>query len=479
MTATGTLLPRHDPHLATRLARSAEQTEAGVQLRTDDVPRWLAERRRAHRFSVERIPLRALDGWHPDPVTGNLTHRSGGFFTVEGLRVKVGQGPVPEWQQPVINQPEIGLLGILAREFDGVLHFLMQAKMEPGNPNLLQLSPTVQATRSNYTRAHRGSAVRYLEHFLGPGGTGRPQDGNGVLADVLQSEHGSWFYGKFNRNTLVETEHEVPLAPDFCWLTLGQLGELLHHDTLVNMDARTVLACAPVAHGDTYARHEDTELLSWLTAERARHDVDATLIPLKDVTGWHHDAWSIDHDQGRHFSVVAVSVEAASREVRGWTQPLFAPAGTGVTAFLTRRIAGVPHLLVSSKAEGGLQGGVELGPTVQCTPENYAHLPQAARPRFLDTVLTAGPSRIRYEAVHSEEGGRFLDARSRYLFVEYDETDEYDEYGATDGYGATDTLPGYRWMTPGQLGSLVRHGHYLNVQARTLLACLTTGAVRW
>ncbi|MFC8827292.1 NDP-hexose 2,3-dehydratase family protein [Streptomyces sp. NPDC057137] len=473
MIATRTLLPRHDPHLATRLDRSAAHSGAGAHLRTEDVPRWLAERRRAHRFSVRRIPLGDLDGWHTDPATGNLTHRSGRFFTVEGLRVTVDEGPVTEWRQPVINQPEIGLLGILAREFDGVLHFLMQAKMEPGNPNLVQLSPTVQATRSNYTRAHRGSPVRHLEHFLGPDGTEPPAGGRRVLADVLQSEHGSWFHHKFNRNILVETDHEVPESPDFRWLTLGQLGELLHHDNLVNMDARTVLACAPVTHtdGSAYARHTDTELLSWLTGERARHDVDATLIPLKEVTGWHRDDWSVDHDHGRHFSVVAVSVEAASREVGGWTQPLFAPVGTGVTAFLTRRIGGVPHLLVRAAVEGGLQGGVELGPTVQCTPGNYAHLPEAARPRFLDTVLGAPPSAIRYEAVHSEEGGRFLDARSRYLIVEWDEPD--------GGTADIDTPPGYRWMTPGQLGSLVRHGHYLTVQARTLLACLTTGALRW
>ena len=49
-----------------------------------------------------------------------------------------------------------------------MLHCLMQAKMEPGNVNPLQLSPTVQATRSNYTQVHRGTGTRYLEYFVGP-----------------------------------------------------------------------------------------------------------------------------------------------------------------------------------------------------------------------------------------------------------------------------------------------------------------------
>jgi oxidase EvaA len=104
---------------------------------------------------------------------------------------------------------------------------------------------------------------------------------------------------------------------------------------------------------------------------------------------------------------------------------------------------------------------------VQYTPDNYAHLPESERPLFLDTVLRAGPDRVRYEAVHSEEGGRFLNAESRYLLVEADET-----------LAPQDPPPGYAWVTPAQLTSLVRHGHYLNVQARTLLACLNATALR-
>ncbi|WP_394353797.1 NDP-hexose 2,3-dehydratase family protein [Nocardiopsis mwathae] len=34
--------------------------------------------------------------------------------------------------------------------------------------------------------------------------------------------------------------------------------------------------------------------------------------------------------------------------------------------------------------------------------------------------------------------------------------------------------PGYAWVTPAQLTSLVRHTSYVNVKARTLLACLNT-----
>ncbi|MGW2027743.1 NDP-hexose 2,3-dehydratase family protein [Streptomyces decoyicus] len=444
--------------LAERCARSAAVTEAGSWLRIAEVAGWMAERHASHRFAVRRIPFAALTGWSFAPGTGNLRHDSGRFFTVEGLQVSVGTGPFPHWQQPVIKQPEVGILGILAKEFDGVLHFLMQAKMEPGNRNLLQLSPTVQATRSNYTKVHRGADVRYLDHFL------RPAPGS-VVADVLQSEHGSWFFRKSNRNMIVETRDEVPVAEDFCWLTLGQIGRLLRRDNVVNMDARSVLACVPTggAPGDG-APYGDTDLLSWFTAERSRHTVDAERIPLDAVAGWRRGPHTIERPDGRYFRVVAVAVEAGSREVTGWSQPLIEPCGLGVTAFLTRRVRGVPQVLVHARVEGGFLDTVELGPTVQCVPGNHAALPPGDRPPFLDTVLTAGPGRIRYAAVHSEEGGRFLNAESRYLLVE------------APGDMPEELPAGYRWVTPGMLGALVRHGHYLNVQARSLLSLLTTGA---
>src|SRR5690349_14894378 len=102
---------------------------------------WMRERAKAHEFRIERIGFTALRGRRP--ADGAAVH-----------------------YQPIINQPEVGILGILAKEFDGVPHFLMQAKVEPGNPRPLMLSPTVQATRSNYTQVHKGAQVKYLEYFV-------------------------------------------------------------------------------------------------------------------------------------------------------------------------------------------------------------------------------------------------------------------------------------------------------------------------
>lgn len=163
--------------------------------------------------------------------------------------------------------------------------------------------------------------------------------------------------------------------------------------------------------------------------------------------------------------MVAVAVEGSAREVSSWTQPLFEPVSRGIVGFAYRTFGGVPHVLVHARVEGGFLDTVELGPTVQYVPENYAHLPPAERPLFLDLMLDMPSDRVRYSAVHAEEGGRFRDAESRYLIAETDESTT-----------PAEPPPGYRWITPGQLNWLAGHSHYVNVQARTLLAVLNTHA---
>ena len=230
-TATSAVSSETAADLGLRLTLSASTPDSAVTPNAE-FRRWFTAQRRAKRYEVRRIPFSELAGWHFQDGTGDLVHHSGRFFSVEGLHVRTAwNGPGHSWTQPIINQPEIGILGILVKEFDGVLHCLMQAKMEPGNLNTVQLSPTVQATRSNYTGVHGGTAVPYLEYFVPPRRRGR------VLVDSLQSEQGAWFLRKRNRNMVVEAVGEVPGHEDFVWLTLGQLYGLLHEDNVLNMDA--------------------------------------------------------------------------------------------------------------------------------------------------------------------------------------------------------------------------------------------------
>ena len=459
------LLHHSDAPLSHRLAASATAVDGAV-MSDAQFFEWLAGRQREHVQNVRRIPFDELSGWAFDPDTGNLRHGSGRFYSVQGLRVRSDVGPTKEWLQPIINQPEIGILGITVREFNGVLHCLMQAKAEPGNVNGVQLSPTVQATKSNYSRVHGGSAVPYLDCFR-ISESGRSH----VLADVLQSEQGSWFYCKRNRNMVVEVGPEVEAGEDFCWLTLRQLNSLMRHENLLNMDARTVMSCLPYwptgVGDDRGSLHPDVEIRSWITGRQSEHEVSAEPVPLREVeqnpgSGWCRSADSISHERGLFFSIIGVDVSSNRREVSAWRQPLLEPHGNGIVALLVKRFNGVLHTLISARVEPGFLDVVELAPTVQCTPENYAHLPAGDRPRFLDAVLERRPERTLFDTVLSEEGGRFYQAQTRYLIIEADE-----DFPA-------DTPEDFRWMTLRQLIELLKYSHYLNVQARTLVAALRT-----
>lgn len=478
-------------------AQAARQRVADPSLRSAvlaDGPRvslkaveaWLEAERAAQPMTVRRVPLAAMTAWRLGGTPRALTHASGRFFSVEGVHVETDIGPVHTWDQPIIRQPEIGILGIITRVVDGVRHFLMQAKVEPGNVNGVQLSPTVQATRSNYTRVHGGETPRYLEYFLD---ASRAR----VLVDQLQGEQGSRYLRKQNRNMIVEVDDDLPAEGRFCWMTLAQIKQLLKRPNLVNMDTRTVLACLPLLgrgplvpgeaedespplligdlplgpfaeellasvldhHRPANPMHE---LLHWLTDLRARHELTVTPRPLDALDRWVTDEMAIRHETGRYFSVVAVEVESGVREVRRWQQPLIAHEGHGLNGFVLQRINGVMHFLVRACAYPGNFALFELGSTVSRSgADEYFGRPGA--PPFLDLFRDPPAGWIRYQAVQSEEGGRFYQYQNRYVILELPEG------------MSVDPSPMHRWMTLGQIQDLLVHG-YFNIEGRNLLACL-------
>ncbi len=449
---------------------------------TDGARQWLLERRRDQRCDVHRVPLADLRGWHDEPQSGDLVHDSGHFFRVQGIRAR-SDFPLPlEFEQPIINQPEVGVLGILARRFDGVLHFLLQAKMEPGNVNLLQLSPTVQATRSNYTRVHGGARPRYLEFFS-------RRAGHRILVDQLQSEQGLFFIRKRNRNVIVETAADVPVHDDFHWLTLGQIKQLLREPHTVNMDTRTVIAAIPLvasaaeaeANGclprrgtatfadalltSTLAPNHGCQtmdaILSWITEIRSAAEIDCQPCALASITGWTRDDRELRRADGRYFKVIGVSVASDAREVPRWTQPMVEPCAAGISAFVTKRIDGLLHFLVQARMEPGVWNLIELGPTVQYLPGTP--LDEAQRPFMLDDVVS-GAATTHHRSTQSEEGGRFYRYVTENIVIEIDESDD------------RPVPPQYTWVTLGQLNTLIQYGHYLNIEARSVLACLDVQA---
>ncbi|MBR8743446.1 NDP-hexose 2,3-dehydratase family protein [Nocardiopsis sp. MG754419] len=426
---------------------------------------WWRDRLAAVDCTVAPLALTALDRWGFDPTSGDLVHEEGHFFSVEGVRLDTGEAV---YERPIIHQPEIGILGFLVKHVDGEPHCLVQAKMEPGNLNTIQLSPTVQATRSNHTRRHKGRATRYVDYFTGRA-PGR------VLVDVLQSEQGAWFWHKRNRNMVVEPLDEVEPHEDFRWIPLTTLLSMLRVDHAVNMDARTVLACMPFRPtgepaGDSFhsalARsytspgpRAEAELSSWLNDARAANTWRARPVPLAEVRGWRREGGALRDDADRDFRIIGARVTARVREVAQWSQPLLEPRGQGTSVLVTRVVDGVLQVLVQARPEPGLMGHVEIGPTVQI-PAGLDPAAPDGRVPYLREALDPESSVVRFDAVMSEEGGRFHHADTRYRIVE------------ARGPVPEPDPERFRWTALEPLTRLMRHGNHVNVEARSLLACL-------
>ena len=178
---------------------------------------WVAQKNANLRVSITKNKLTESESWFYDEEQGEIRNQTNTFFQIRGLQQYQDSNMILE--QPVLIQDEIGYLGIICKEIDGVLQFLMQAKIEPGNVNKIQISPTIQATKSNFTQKHGGRKPAYLDYFL----NARPEN---IIVDQIQSEQSSRFLGKRNRNIIITVDEDIEVLPSHRWMTLGTIKQL-------------------------------------------------------------------------------------------------------------------------------------------------------------------------------------------------------------------------------------------------------------
>jgi oxidase EvaA len=456
----------------------------GLFISTHEVLQWMKKKNEDIVSTIQEIPIKNLKGWFCEK--GKIQHQSGKFFSIDGIRVSTNYGLVPQWDQPIINQPEIGFLGFIIKKFDGIIHFLVQAKIEPGNLNIVQLSPTLQATRSNYMRVHKGTSPLYLEYFTG-------EKEVTVLVDQLQSEQGARFLHKRNRNIIVEIreDEEIDIKENFVWLTLRQIKELLNYPNVVNMDTRTVISCIQYGNysekelnllsafsflnnrvkkrADSFLQsilssdnhlHDIQHIIQWITALKFKYELNIERIPIEEMQDWQYDGNVLVHEKSKYFSVIGVSVSISNREVVAWDQPMVKSAQEGIIGFLVKKINGIYHFLVQAKLEAGNFDIVELAPTVQCLTGNYRKGYNEYTIPYLEYFLNADKENIWYSTYQSEEGGRFYQEQNLNIIVEVDEN------------FPVEVENNYCWMTLNQLLSFVTYNNYLNIAARSLISAV-------
>lgn len=206
---------------------------------------WYQKSVASNKMAFESIALSECRKWSICPDTGSMVHDSGEFFRVDGLRIHTSPSRevVGGWDQPILTQVghDGGVLGLIRKRFDGVPHYLVEAKAEPGNYNIVQITTTIQATFSNLKRAHKGNATPYSEYFTSP-----LENGATVIFSKWMSEDGGRLFNKRNLTMLIEIQkdRELPLVNDsFRWVSLHQIKQLLlYEDAIIAPHIRGVLA---------------------------------------------------------------------------------------------------------------------------------------------------------------------------------------------------------------------------------------------
>ncbi len=419
-----------------------------------DITTWFDEVRTAAACRVVPSRLSRSTAWRWRE--GMLAHDSGGFFAVAGVEWMSPDGS--RRRQPLLDQRHVGILGFLTRRRDGVRELLVHAKLEPGNVGLVQVAPTCQATDSNVRRLHGGAAPPYATHFV-----------NGqepVLYDTPQSEQGTRFFHKRNRNVLVETDEDMAPGVTHRWMPTDEVLSLLSADHTVNTDARSVLVCAPwsaLVSRTPFSRPDEPfgrdllrssqegsrprpleDVIADVLTTRAQVE-DATLVPLHTLDGWTIDDEGIHPSAPGGFAIRQIDVRVHGREVEAWDQPIVDSGGEGHVDLICGRIDGVLHFHFAVAVEPGLVEGAELTASYVVEPGD------PAPPRTWPGTVVAS-------CRQSDEGGRFFRDVNRYRVIDI-------------GQASAVALEGH-WITLRDVRRLLDVPGWLTNEARSALSLL-------
>lgn len=433
---------------------------------------WIDERNAKLKVNIEKVDFSYNGFWHYDNGDGYIRNDNNSFFQLAGYQEIEEDRILAE--QPIIIQNEIGYLGIICKMIDGRLNFLMQAKIEPGNVNVIQISPTLQATKSNFSRRHGGKSPNYLDYFL-------ESKNHIVVVDQIQSEQSSRFYKKRNRNIIILIDEDIPVLDSHKWMTLGQIKELMKQDNLVNMDTRTVISCLPFSNSIVSEKMSEVESLvtdKSLFASIFKHpDYDvihgvfntindfkmfnrekSRLLPLRSLKSWKMTDKEIVCKTPYDFKVIYCRIEIEDREVNYWEQPLIEALGVAVFGIFSCVDGGTRKYLVRVKHEMGCFDSAELGPVVQLEPSNSRNKLNYIETLFLNKL--ENKKGILTNVVLSEEGGRFYHEENRNVIIEI----KKDEIRS---------LPeGYFWMDYATISEMIQFNNCVNIQLRNLISLI-------
>jgi len=196
---------------------------------------WITKMKKIYTLDTKRIPLKKTSRWKRTDF--RIVHESKLFFSIIAVSVNVGSREIAYWAQPLLTSDSYGITGFIVKKIKNILHFLVQAKVEAGNFDVIELAPTIQCS-STENMAKQKEKPPFLDFFINAG----PDQ---VKYSIIQSEEGGRFYCLQNRYMIIEVDEtklaEVP--ENYMWITLNQMMELVKYGYF-NIYARSLLAYA-------------------------------------------------------------------------------------------------------------------------------------------------------------------------------------------------------------------------------------------
>ena len=203
-----------------------------------DLMKWFLSEQKKNTADVSIIHLDKVKKWNFDKKKGSINHESGEFFKIIGVRVKNAKREVDEWDQPFIMQIGYkgGLIGLVRTFINGVPHYLVEAKFEPGNYGKVQLSPSVQATYSNINTIHLGKKNMIKKLFFNKNFS--------TIRKYWVTEDGGRLYKKRNLHWIIQYEGKNNDLPNksYKWMTLWQINLMIKKKNWVSPHLRSILS---------------------------------------------------------------------------------------------------------------------------------------------------------------------------------------------------------------------------------------------
>jgi len=409
--------------------------------------KWFKKQKKNNRIKTKVTNLANLDKW----IIGKdeIFHTSKRFFKIIGVRINSNFFK-KNWDQPIIVQKEMGILGIIKNPKNN--KYLLQAKVEPGNKNKLQLSPSVQATKSNFEGIHGGKKVPYLKYFL-----------NNEKANFInQSEQGFRYLYKYNSNILINVKEKINLKQNFFWLGLEELIELIRRKNILNMDTLSVFSSHIKKEIVDKPLNSNKKVKSWFLKNDNKYYLKIKFISLSKLKDWVYNKKNIVHKKKKHFSVIGVDIKTNKREVNEWNQPIVKGKNMAFAGYIIKNFNSTNHYLCRYILKPGLKNSalscsVNTSDLKNFNKNNLIPFQQKMlKNLFFNKKLSYNKI---FDNILSDEGGRFYHCQTRYMGMLLPEKLNL-------------RIPSnYIWISQNQMVDLIKNKK-LDIEARLLFGSL-------